>query len=69
MRACSRTTTSSPLDVGTDFFLANGAVLRHPVRDADLPGVVERLHDFFAAGPGVGWMLLSAWPIAADRAA
>ena len=51
------------LDVGTDFFLANGAVLRHPVRDADLPAIVDRLHDFYAAGPGVGWMLLSAWPI------
>ncbi|MGZ4689493.1 MAG: GNAT family N-acetyltransferase [Acidimicrobiia bacterium] len=51
------------LDVGADFFLANGAVLRRPVRDTDLPGVVDRLHDFYAAGPGVGWMLLSAWPI------
>jgi hypothetical protein len=51
------------LDVGTDFFLANGAVLRHPVRDVDLPAIVDRLHDFYAAGPGVGWMLLSAWPI------
>lgn len=53
------------LDIGTDFFLANGAVLRHPVRDADLPGIVDRLHDFYAAGAGVGWMLLSAWPIPA----
>jgi len=53
------------LDVGVDFFYANGAVLRRPVRDADLPGVLERLHRFYAGGPGVGWMLLSAWPIAA----
>jgi GNAT superfamily N-acetyltransferase len=51
------------LDIGSDFFLANGAVLRHPVRDAELPAVVDRLHDFYAAGPGVAWMLLSAWPI------
>ena len=51
------------LDVGSDFYLANGAVLRHPVRDADLPGVVDRLHEFYALGPGVGWVLLSAWPI------
>jgi hypothetical protein len=50
------------LDIGADFFLANGAVLRHPVRDADLPAVVDRLHDFYA-GAGVSWILLSAWPI------
>jgi GNAT superfamily N-acetyltransferase len=50
------------VDSGTGFFLANGAVLRHPIRDADLPGVIERLHQFFADGPGVQWMLLSAWP-------
>lgn len=50
------------LDVGSHFFLANGAVLRHPVRDADLPAIVDRLHDFYAAGRGVSWMLLSAWP-------
>jgi len=56
------------LDVGADFFLANGAVLRHPVRDAELPAIVDRLCDFYAAGPGVTWMLLSAWPIPAiDR--
>ena len=29
------------LDVGVDFFYANGAVLRRPVRDADLPGVAR----------------------------
>jgi hypothetical protein len=52
------------LDIGTDFFLANGAVLRHPVRDADLPAVVARLHEFYA-GRGVGWIFLSAWPIPA----
>jgi GNAT superfamily N-acetyltransferase len=51
------------LDVGSDFFLANGAVLRHPVRDAVLPAIVDRLHDFYASGTGVSWMLLSAWPI------
>lgn len=50
------------VDSGTEFFLANGAVLRHPIRDADLPDVINRLHEFFAAGRGVGWMLLSAWP-------
>jgi hypothetical protein len=50
------------VDSGTDFFLANGAVLRHPVRDADLPLIIERLQQFFAAGNGVAWMLLSAWP-------
>jgi GNAT superfamily N-acetyltransferase len=50
------------LDTGVDFFLANGAVLRRPVRDAELPGVVHRLHDFYA-GAGIGWILLSAWPI------
>jgi hypothetical protein len=50
------------LDIGVDFFLANGAVLRHPVRDADLPAVVQRLHDFYA-GAGISWILLSAWPI------
>lgn len=53
------------LDIGADFFLANGAVLRHPVRDAELPAIVDRLLDFYAAGPGVSWMLLSAWPIPA----
>jgi GNAT superfamily N-acetyltransferase len=53
------------LDIGADFFLANGAVLRHPVRDAELSAIVDRLHDFYAAGPGVSWMLLSAWPIPA----
>ena len=53
------------LDVGSEFFLANGAVLRHPVRDQDLPEVVDRLHRFYAAGPGVTWMLLSAWPMPA----
>jgi GNAT superfamily N-acetyltransferase len=51
------------VDSGTDFFLANGAVLRHPVRDADLPEAIDRLRGFFAGGPGVAWMLLSAWPI------
>jgi GNAT superfamily N-acetyltransferase len=51
------------LDVGVDFFYANGAVLRRPVRDADLPAVVERLQRFYAGGRGVSWMLLSAWPI------
>ena len=50
------------LDTGVDFFLANGAILRRPVRDAELPGVVHRLHEFFA-GAGVGWVLVSAWPI------
>ncbi len=50
------------VDSGSDFFLANGAVLRHPIRDAHLPTVIERLHQFFAAGPGVSWMLLSPWP-------
>jgi GNAT superfamily N-acetyltransferase len=50
------------LDIGADFFLANGALLRHPVRDADLPGVVDRLHEFYR-GAGVSWILLSAWPI------
>jgi GNAT superfamily N-acetyltransferase len=51
------------VDTGADFFLANGAALRRPVRDADLPGIVDRLHDFYAAGPGVGWVLVSAWPV------
>jgi hypothetical protein len=51
------------VDTGADFFLANGAALRRPVRDADLPEIVDRLHDFYAAGPGVGWVLVSAWPI------
>lgn len=52
------------LDTGVDFFLANGAILRRPVRDAELPGVVRRLHDFYA-GAGISWVLLSAWPIPA----
>jgi GNAT superfamily N-acetyltransferase len=51
------------VDVGADFFLANGAVLRRPVRDDELPGVLARLHRFYADGPGVGWMLVSPWPI------
>jgi GNAT superfamily N-acetyltransferase len=50
------------VDTGADFFLANGAVLRHPVRDDALPGLVDGLHDFYAAGPGVSWVLMSAWP-------
>jgi GNAT superfamily N-acetyltransferase len=53
------------VDTGADFFLANGAALRRPVRDDALPGIVDRLHDFYAAGPGVGWVLMSAWPIPA----
>jgi GNAT superfamily N-acetyltransferase len=53
------------LDIGIDFFLANGAVLRRPVRDAELPAIVDRVRDFYAAGRGVSWMLLSAWPIPA----
>jgi hypothetical protein len=40
-------------------------VLRHPVRDTELPAIVDRLHDFYAAGVGVTWMLLSPWPIPA----
>jgi GNAT superfamily N-acetyltransferase len=51
------------LDVGSEFFLANGAVLRHPIRDRDLAAVVERARDFYAAGTGVGWVLLSTWPL------
>jgi GNAT superfamily N-acetyltransferase len=51
------------VDIGSDFFLANGAILRRPVRDDALPGVLARLHRFYADGPGVGWMLVSAWPI------
>ena len=53
------------VDIGSDFFFANGAVLRRPARDLDLTAIVDRLHQFYAAGPGVGWMLLSAWPIPA----
>jgi hypothetical protein len=51
------------VDTGADFFLANGAALRHPVRDEALPALVDALYDFYAAGPGVGWVLMSAWPI------
>ena len=51
------------LDIGSEFILANGAVLRRPVRDAELPAIVDRVQRFYAGGPGVGWMLLSAWPI------
>jgi GNAT superfamily N-acetyltransferase len=51
------------VDTGADFFLANGAALRHPVRDEALPGIVDALHDFYGEGPGVGWVLMSAWPI------
>ncbi len=50
------------IDTGADFFLANGAALRRPVRDDALPCIVDQLHDFYAAGPGVGWVLMSAWP-------
>jgi GNAT superfamily N-acetyltransferase len=53
------------VDTGADFFLANGAALRRPVRDDALPGIVDGLHDFYAEGPGVGWVLMSAWPIPA----
>jgi GNAT superfamily N-acetyltransferase len=51
------------VDTGADFFLANGAALRHPVRDDRLPAIADALHDFYAAGPGVSWVLMSAWPI------
>jgi GNAT superfamily N-acetyltransferase len=51
------------VDTGADFFLANGAALRHPVRDDAVPGIVDELHDFYASGPGVGWVLMSAWPV------
>lgn len=51
------------IDTGADFFLANGAALRHPVRDDALPELVDQLFEFYAAGPGVGWVLMSAWPI------
>jgi len=50
------------VDTGSDFFLANGAALRRPVRDDALPRIVDDLHDFYADGPGVGWVLMSAWP-------
>jgi GNAT superfamily N-acetyltransferase len=50
------------VDTGADFFLANGAALRHPVRDEDMARIVDQLFDFYA-GAGVGWVLMSAWPI------
>lgn len=49
------------LDIGSDFLLANGAILRHPVRDDALPTIVDELRDFFAPS-GVAWVLVSAWP-------
>ena len=51
------------LDIGADFFLANGAVLRRPVGTPSSRRSSTGCTDFYAAGPGVGWMLLSAWPI------
>lgn len=51
------------LDTGADLFLANGAALRHPLRDEDVPRLVDELHDFYAQGAGVGWVLMSAFPI------
>lgn len=56
------------LDAGSEFFLANTAVLRRPVRDAAWPGLVDRLDGFFRGGPGGPWTLFSAWPTPDVRA-
>jgi hypothetical protein len=50
------------LDVGSDFFLANGAVVRRPLREQEWPDLVARLDEFFAGGPGGPWVLISAAP-------
>jgi GNAT superfamily N-acetyltransferase len=50
------------LDAGSDFFLANGCVIRRPVRDDAWPGLVARLQAFYDDGPGGAWALFSPWP-------
>lgn len=54
--------TVGALDSGSDFFLANGAMLRRPVRDHEWPEVVARLRDFYDGGPGGPWSLFCPWP-------
>jgi hypothetical protein len=50
------------LDVGSRFFLANGAVVHRPLRGDEWPALVARLQEFFAGGPGGSWVLISAAP-------
>lgn len=53
----------SALDTGSDFFLANGAVLKRPFREAELAGVVARLREFYAEVAGGPWALFSPFPL------
>ena len=50
------------LDAGSAFPLANGAVVRRPVRDPAWPALVERARRFYAGGPGDPWALFSSFP-------
>lgn len=54
----------SALDTGSDFFLANGAILKRPPREADLAEAVARVREFYAGSPGGPWALFSPFPLA-----
>jgi len=50
------------LDAGSDFFLADTAILLHPQDAASLRATVERLADFYAGGFGGPSIVMSPWP-------
>ncbi len=50
------------LDSGSGFFLANGCVLRRPVRDHEWPSIIGELGAFYDNGHGGPWALFSPWP-------
>lgn len=50
------------LDTGSEFFRANGAVLRKPLRESALRAALGRVHEFFRGTTGGPWIVLSAWP-------
>lgn len=50
------------LDTGSEFFLANGAVLRQPLAPSALRAALARAGEFFRGTTGGPWIVLSAWP-------
>lgn len=51
------------MDTGSDFFLANGAMLRRPCRESDLAALAARVADFYAEDSGGPWALFSPFPL------
>jgi len=51
------------MDSGSGFFLANGAMLRRPCRESDLPALAARVADFYAEAAGGPWALFSPFPL------